>query len=306
MHHVDVRRRMPEEDIAAIATLLRAAETFDGHAPLGEHKWLDLVQGGRSGFAGFLAREPGHERVIGYAQLSHGPTSWGVECVVHPSFRDLDEPIEAELLRVALDEIARSGGGHVHLWVPKPTETNDRVASSLGLIKGRDLYQMRRLLPLEEQVTKNAHLDVRAFDVGKDEDAWLSLNNAAFQDHPEQGAWTLETLRDRMAQPWFCPSGFLLHEVDGNLASFCWTKIHDDEPPLGEIYVIGVDPRLSGHGLGRATLIAGLSYLSDRHIPEVMLYVDADNAPALSLYRALSFTLNHADRAYVGDIAATS
>ncbi len=35
-----------------------------------------------------------------------------------------------------------------------------------------------------------------------------------------------------------------------------------------------------------------------------MLYVDADNAPALSLYRFVGFSVDHRDQAYVGDIPA--
>src|SRR5271170_5771049 len=100
---------MAEDDIAAIAVLFRAAESADGHAPLGEHKWLDLVQGGRSGFAGCIAREPGHERIVGYAQLSRGTTSWGVEYVVHPNFRDRAESIERDVLHAALGEVSHSG-----------------------------------------------------------------------------------------------------------------------------------------------------------------------------------------------------
>lgn len=48
---------MGEADIAAISVLLEAASVADGHRALGEHQWLDLVQGGREGFAGFVARE---------------------------------------------------------------------------------------------------------------------------------------------------------------------------------------------------------------------------------------------------------
>lgn len=293
---------MGEDDIASVARLLRAAERVDDHAPLGEHKWLDLVQGGRAGFAGFVAREQGHERVIGYAQLARGENSWSIEFVIHPSIRHSDSPVAIALLKRALDEIARGGGGHVHLWVPKPTARHDEIAAAVGMTRGRELYQMRRALPLE--TGSDAPVTAtRPFRIDSDEKLWLELNRRAFAGHPEQGAWDLSTLRDRESQPWFNPEGFLLHEGDGGIDGFCWTKIHDDgDESIGEIYVLGVDPERRGSGLGRELLISGLRYLSSRGILTAMLYVDASNIPAVALYNSIGFTIDHIDLAYVANV----
>jgi mycothiol synthase len=293
-------RRIGEADIDALTRLLEAASAADGHRALGEHKWLDLVQGGRAGFAGFIARETSHRRVIGYAQISRGEShSWAVEYVVHPDWRDPDHGLREDLVRAALGEIAQQGGGHVHLWIPKPTPADDAVAETAGLRRGRDVFQMRRPLPVEGL---HASLVTRPFRPGEDEDRWLEVNNRAFRGHPEQGVWTLETMTEREQQDWFDPAGFLLHEVGDDLAGFCWTKVHDEEQ-LGEIYVIAVNPDYQGRGLGKELVLAGLDHLTERGLPTAMLYVDRDNVEARGLYKALGFFDDHVDRAYTADIA---
>src|SRR5436190_21688549 len=112
------------------------------------------------------------------------------------------------MLHAALDGIAGDGGGHVHLWVYKPTAAHDRIAADADLGRGRDLYQMRVPLPVDEAW----QLDTRPFRPGEDEAAWLEVNNRAFEWHPEQGGWDVETLKEREAEDWFDPEGFLLHE----------------------------------------------------------------------------------------------
>jgi mycothiol synthase len=69
-------------------------------------------------------------------------------------------------------------------------------------------------------------------------------------------------------------------------------------PPLGEIYVIGVDPDRHRRGLGRALVLAGLDHLARQGLAVGMLYVDGTNTPARKLYESMGFTIDHTDRVY--------
>jgi mycothiol synthase len=306
VRRLDIKRQLDEDDVAAVQELLAVAERADGHRAVDDHRWLDMAQGGRRAFAGLVAWEPGHGHPIGYAQISRGLDSWALDLVVDPHHRHDALTIGPDLLGAAFDTIAGEGGGHVHLWVHQPTGVHDAIAGAVGLRRGRDLLQMRRSLPLEDGLRRAPPLDVRTFRPGDDADAeaWLEVNNRAFEWHPEQGGWDRATLEARQEEPWFDPDGFLLHERDGRLAGFCWTKVHaDEEPPLGEIYVIAVDPDHGGQGLGRRLVVAGLDHLAARGLTVGMLYVDAGNRPAVALYEGLGFAVDHVDRAYVGDVA---
>lgn len=299
---VEIKRRMGEADVAAVSKLFHAAALADDHRPLGEHQWLDLVEGGRTGFAGLVAREPGHGHPVGYAQVSRGPSSWAVELVVDPHHRGPSSTVWTDLLGAALREIGVAGGGHVHLWVPKPGEEHDRGAALHGLSRGRELFQMRRPLPVPGP---SPELATRPFRPGADEIRWLEVNNRAFLSHPEQGGWDEENVVAREREPWFEAEGFLLHERQGRLAGFCWTKIHHDvSPALGEIYVVAVDPDFQGLGLGRQLVLCGLAWLAGRGLSTGMLYVDSANEAAVALYRGLGFTVDHVDRAYVANVVA--
>ena len=134
---------------------------------------------------------------------------------------------------------------------------------------------------------------IRAFDSALDKSAWLELNNKIFIDHPDQGNWVMQDFENRMAEPWFDSNGFFLAVENGRIVGTCWTKIHHDlvnQAPVGELYVVGVDPEYVGHGIGRAVSIAAMNYLFSQGINEVMLYVDADNEMGLKLYESLGFS----------------
>lgn len=179
------------------------------------------------------------------------------------------------------------------LWIRDVEPGDDAAARRFGFEPYRDLWQLRCELPSEP-----SGLPTRAFRLD-DLDEFVSVNNRAFHWHPEQGGLTAAEVRDRMAEPWFDPDGFRLHHHQGRLAGFCWTKVHGDhDPPLGEIYVIAVDPDFAGRGLGRPMTLAGLEWLSARGLTVGMLYVESDNHPANAVYRRIGFEHHHTDRAY--------
>ncbi|MEQ8841317.1 MAG: mycothiol synthase [Acidimicrobiales bacterium] len=204
-----------------------------------------------------------------------------------------------ERLAAALDD--REAGDGVQLWIRPVDDRAHAVATDLGFVAYRDLWQLRCDLP-----ARPSGLPTRAFDPdnGHDLDDFVRVNNRAFHWHPEQGGLTAEAALATMQEPWFDPDGFRLYHARGSdgadeLAGFCWTKVHSDhDPPLGEIYVIAVDPGHHGQGLGKPMTLAGLEWLADRGLRHGMLYVESDNDPANATYAALGFTRHHTDRAY--------
>jgi len=130
------------------------------------------------------------------------------------------------------------------------------------------------------------------FDPDSHKQAWLDLNNLIFANHPDQGNWAMADLENRMQQPWFDSQGFFLSIQDNVITGFCWTKVHNEfvnQDPIGELYVIGVDPSHFGKGIGRAICTEGLIYLKEKGIKSAILYVDDDNEAGKGLYKSLGF-----------------
>ena len=306
---MEVLRPLPgERDAPALAAAVDGLLVRAG-AALGDHA---LSEGARR------ARERGHVEtvvvrdhpggpVVGYGQVA-APASEG------PAVAELAVDPDADAVRVVpcvlegIADVVDAQGSAVRLWRTHAGPADDSAAAALGFTPERDLLQLRCPLPLDPTATGEAGAgpapaSTRAFRPGRDEDAWIAANNRAFSGHPEQGRWDRAVLAERMAEAWFDPDGFRVLDgpdgVDG-IAAWCWTKVHrDTDPPLGEIYVIGVDPSAQGRGLGRLLAVDGLTWLAGRGLRTGMLYVHSANAAALALYASLGFTTHHVDRAYL-------
>ncbi|MEU0335766.1 mycothiol synthase [Streptomyces sp. NPDC006193] len=277
----------------AVLRLLGEAARVDGQQPVSEQGRLQLRGGPREGVSHLLLSVDGE--LVGYGQLEdtdpvEAPTA---ELVVHPRHRGHGHG------RALGSALLAASGKRLRVWAHGGHPAARHLAQVLGLTLFRELRQMRRPLTgleLPDPVLP-AGVTVRAFEPGKDDAAWLAVNAAAFAHHPEQGSLTQRDLDDRKAEAWFDPAGFFLAERDGELIGFHWTKVHAEEG-LGEVYVLGVRPGEQGGGLGKALTTIGLRHLAGLGLPTAMLYVDADNTPAVSVYERLGFTVHETDLMY--------
>jgi mycothiol synthase len=300
-----VRRadRLTEAEVAAVLALATAASDTDGVYPLSEHVVLHVRHGGEAPAVHLLVAAP--DGLAGYAHVDTTDQVDGAsaELVVHPLHRRhrLGRALVGAAVAAAEQADPR---GRLRLWAHGDHPSASALALSSGFERGRVLWQMRRSLYAPVPAPQlPPDVELRAFRPGRDEDAWLAVNARAFADHPDQGRWTAADLRVRMAEPWFDPAGFLLAERGGELLGFHWTKVHGeahrrprrddaaahDHGPIGEIYVLGVDPAAHGLGLGTALSLAGLRHLRGLGLDQAMLYVDEANRTAVRLYSKIGF-----------------
>jgi mycothiol synthase len=306
---VEVTGPLDAAEVRAVAAVVEAATEADGVRPLSEHVMLHLRYGGDEQVRNVLvfvsgpaAPPAGSLAAYGHLDVTDEVEGASAEIVVHPAYRR--QGLGRRLLQATL---AETPDGRLRLWAHGGHPAAAALADAEGFRLSRSLWQMRRSLyaALPSPVLPDG-VELRTFEPGRDDEEWVRVNAAAFRGHPEQGNWTVDDLHRRIREPWFDPAGFFLAERDGRLVGFHWTKVHGgdgphhpDGPhaheghghePIGEVYVVGVDPGERGTGLGRALTLTGLRHLRHLGLPDAMLYVDADNTSAIGLYTSLGFT----------------
>jgi mycothiol synthase len=291
--HVRSAATFPAAAVPHIESLVEQAQEADGAAPFSDDMWRLVIEG-RTAHAAYVTSG---DDVIAAAFTGLQGDRVAGELLVHPSHRRLGHGT------VLARDLLASGEEEMWLWSHSDHPGAQALAKRLGLEKARALLQLR----LEDidavrlpEITWPAGVTVRPFIVGRDEGAWLEVNNAAFAWHPEQGRQTLDDIRAATTASDFDPNGFFLAFRGDELLGFHWTKVHPSDPspppgtdsdqPIGEVYVVGVSPAAHGQGLGTALTATGLHYLADsRGVRTVMLYVESDNPAALKVYERLGF-----------------
>lgn len=277
----------PSADVRRVA---EACDGADGVITLNEQTCLQLKYRGLRDARLWLAR-PSSGPALGFALRHQG----SLDLAVHPDARGRG-------VGAALAGAALAGVDHVEAWSHADDPAAAKLAARFGVPRERELLIMSR--PTSEPLPDVATPEGARITTWTpaDTDALLGVNAAAFAHHPEQGDMTTEDFLERTREDWFDPGGlFLAKDDSGELLGFHWTKVHrDEDPPYGEVYVVAVNPRAAGRGLGRVLTNVGLRHLVDTGVDRVILYVDGDNEPAVALYRGLGFRNLRAEVQYRG------
>ncbi len=228
--------------------------------------------------------------------------------------------------------------GPVQAWLRGATEHDLAAAGRAGFALSKRLHVMAVPLttPLVDSpdaatpdVALPEGLRIRSFDAAspEDADAVVALLAAAYPG--SEGGWDAAGFAVRRATDWFRAEDLLLLEDVGDvekvrdvgdvgdvegvagdggeggpvaaaprLLGVHWTKRRGEG--VGEVHNLALGPAARGRGLGGLLLDAGLAHLAQAGCLEVILWVDADNAPALRLYRSRGFAPRWDDVALVG------
>lgn len=296
-----VRDSLTPGQVAHARRLVADATAMDGVAPLSEQAVLAID--GDSQVRHVISQ-------AGYANILRGRDDEPamIEAVVDPALRRHGHG--RVLLTAALTAaraVSGTGPDRVRAWAHGDLPGAQRLAAAFGLARRRELLQLRRVgtaAGLDPLVIPD-DIELRTYAGPSDDAEILRVNNAAFAWHPEQGGWAPEQIAERVDSDWFDPAGLFLafdaksasaDVITKPLLGFHWTKTQ--EPGLGEVYIVGVDPAAQGRGLGRLLTLAGLHYFAERGVDEVLLYVEGDNTTALHTYGRLGFTRYAIDVAY--------
>lgn len=237
---------------------------------------------------------------------------------------DRRHPAAQQALRAALDDArehaVRAGSTDVcderpvEAWLRGATDADLATAADAGFRVQRRLHVLGTALgatanaiaattgsssgrAMSAAGTVPDGLRLRTFDpdAAADADAVVALLAAAY---PERHFWHGSDFAALRASDWFRADDLLMLESEDGLLGIHWMKRRGDG--VGEVYNLALAPEAQGRGLGGLLLDAGFSHLTDAGIHEVILWVDAENPPALALYRTRGFTPRWDDVSFTG------
>lgn len=302
-----------------VRELLAEAERSDGTPPVSDQALLAASQGKRAILTVRGASDGSPRATPALAWV--GPTVEGTTDISEPPLLAVGILGEGELDLVVrpaargrgvgsrmLDELLeaqdrRAPGRELRAWAHGENPAAEALLGRAGFAPVRELYRLALDPARLPEATAAARrlpegFTTRAFDPADpaEAEAWVRVNAAAFAEHPEQGAVTLQDFRALQDEAWFDPADLILAfdaSAEDHLVGYTWVKtVREDEGTESELYVLGVDPAYAGRGLGAALLGETLRRMAEHRPDRITLYVDGDNENARALYDRAGFTVD--------------
>jgi len=200
------------------------------------------------------------------------------------------------LIRPALKRSNQLGAGLAHLSIPSLETTSAEVASNLGFKPVRRFCDMQlNISDIDLDSAGRMESEHRYFKDG-DEEVLSDIQNRCFAgtwgynpNSVEDTAWQLKVRNN-------CPEDVILALDKSEVIGYCWTESRCGREPStgklkGRVYMLGVDRRYRGRGLGRQLLLMGLLHLRKQGRELIDITVDTENVAAVTLYSSLGFHL---------------
>jgi mycothiol synthase len=326
---VEILGLLSEDEVRAVAGLVEAATEADGVRPLSEHVMLHLRYGGDAPDRNLLVYVDDQLVAYGHLDVTDEVEGASAEVVVHPAFRrqELGRLLVTTTLGESPDGRLRLWAHGEHPAAAAMAERlGFRQSRSLWQMR-RSLYAALPPARVPDGVTVRTfrpghddeawvRLNRLAFRDHPEQGAWTAddLHRRMREPWFDPAGFFLAFRGDRLV-------GFHWTKVHGGDDSHGTVVGGGPAPerqgrerqaqdrqaqdrqaqdrhgrerhghdPIGEVYVVGVDPAEQGTGLGTALTVLGLQHLRHLGLPDAMLYVDADNDAAIRLYTKLGFT----------------
>jgi mycothiol synthase len=199
-----------------------------------------------------------------------------------------------ELLKTGLDRAQEIGAALAHAGVPFLQTEPVKVLTTVGFKLVRRFCDLQlNISDVDLDGTDRMDWEHRYFQ-DDDMQALSDIQNRCFAGEwgynpntVEDTAWQLKVRNN-------CPQDVVLALDKGEVIGYCWTESECGlEPttgqPKGRIYMLGVDSRYRGRGLGRKLLRMGLLHLRGQGRELIEITVDTQNTVAIALYESLGF-----------------